>query len=259
MTRIRPLAVAALASLTFAACSKHSSTPETENAASLAAAPPEPLVAVPEPGPPSAPFAETQPAEPVVEAPPAREPLTDPQIAKILDAVDTGEIEQAKLAQTKSKNTRVKKYAQHMIQQHTKAKQKGAALTKKAKITPEDSDLSAQLTGKSSAQLDALKLADDVSFDALYIEGQSSLHNEVLGLLNEQLLPAASNDALKTHLNETRSMVESHLADADSVQQALGLAPSGAGAAGPATPTSGTSTGTSEAEGPATPTSGPTH
>ena len=238
MPTIRPLAAVVVSSLLFAACSKQGSSPESETAADMTSTPETTVVA--EPVPPPAP-AEPEPvaAAPVEDTPPPA-PLTDAQITKILEAVDSGEIEQAKLAQKKAKHPRVKKFAQHMIQQHTKAKQKGTTLAKKAKITPEDSSVAAQLTGKATAQLDALKAAEGPEFDVLYIQGQAAQHQEVLDLVNAQLIPAATNDELKSHLAETRTMVEAHAADANDIQQALATTTSGAaGAAGPTTSTGG--------------------
>jgi len=48
-------------------------------------------------------------------------PLNDQQIAKITDSVNSAEIEQAKLAQQKSKNQQVRQFASMMIQHHGQA------------------------------------------------------------------------------------------------------------------------------------------
>jgi putative membrane protein len=243
MSTFRPLAAVVVSSLMFAACSKQGSSPESETAADNTTSTPETTVVAEPMAPPAEP-----PPEPVATAPveqaPAPTPLTDAQIAKVLEAVDTGEIEQAKVAQKKAKHPRVKKFAQHMIQQHTKAKQKGTTLAKKAQLTPEESEVSTQLTGKATAQLDALKTAEAAEFDALYMQGQAAQHQEVLDLVNARLIPAATNDALKSHLAETRTMVESHIKDASDIQQALATTTSGAaGAAGPTSGTTGAGAG----------------
>jgi putative membrane protein len=150
--------------------------------------------------------------------------LSDGQIAKITDAVDTAEVNQAELANTKSKNPRVKKFASQMITQHTQAKQKSAQLAKKANLTPETSAAYSELDTKTSKVLDGLKSADAASFDQLYISAQVQGHQEVLDLLTTQLIPAASNADLKAQLEKTRTMVEKHLTDAKSIQQSLATA-----------------------------------
>jgi putative membrane protein len=221
MSTSRPLiaVVISISSLmSAAACSKKGTTPESEMA-------PAPLAE-----------AETIPAEPdqeLAEVPaeetPAPTPLTDAQIAKVLEAVDTGEIEQAKIAQKKSKNSKVKKYAAELIQGHTKAKQKTAKLAKKAKLTPEDSPVAAQLTGKATEQLESLKAADAKTFDNVYLEGQAQQHQTVLDLVNAQLIPAASHDELKSLLGELKTMLEKHASSAKELQASL--TPVGADAA----------------------------
>jgi putative membrane protein len=163
---------------------------------------------------------------------PALTPMTDPQIVQVLAASDSGEIDQGKLAQKKSKNPRVKKFAQQMVQHHTKAKQKGATLAKKAKITAEDTPIAAQLTGAATALLETLKGADAATFDTLYMAGQVQQHQTVLDMLNTQLIPGATDTGLKEHLAEARTMVEGHLTEAQAIVQELGQTGTGGADAG---------------------------
>jgi putative membrane protein len=225
MSTSSPFAAVVITSLLLGACAKQGSTPASEMAV---APPPTTTTVVAEPVPPPM-------AEPVAEAPPpeppAPAPLNDAQIAKILATVDTAEIDQAKLAQKKSKNAGVKKFAAHMIQAHTKAKQKGTTLAKKAKLTPEDSEVSTELTGKTSATLESLKTADAASFDALYIGAQATQHEEVLNLVDSRLLPSVTHEELKGLLGETRTMVETHVTEAKTLQQTLAAEPAPAAAA----------------------------
>lgn len=227
MSTSRPLiaVVISISSLmSAAACSKKGATPETE----MAPEPMEPEAKTTVSAEPDQELAEVPP--PPVEDTPAPTPLTDAQIAKVLETVDSGEIEQAKIAQKKSKNPKVKKYAAQMIQQHTKSKQKSTKLTKKANITPEDSPVAAQLTGQATEQLETLKNADAKSIDSIYMEGQAQQHQAVLDLVNAQLLPAASHDDLKSLLAEMKAMVEHHASSAKELQASLGGAPAGTGA-----------------------------
>jgi putative membrane protein len=181
-----------------------STTPSTGSAASTGDAPLSPT-------PP--------PSEPAPEATAA--PLTDGQIAKITTLVNTGEVEQAQLAKTKSKNAAVKKFATTMITQHTQAKQKGTQLAKKAMLTPEESPAATELQTKATATLEQLKAADAATFDSAYISSQVTQHQEVLDMLDSQLIPAATNPELKTELEATRTMVQHHLTEAQSIQQGL--------------------------------------
>ncbi len=213
----KPLVVVAVSSLLFGACAKQTPPPEAPPAL-----PPAVTTVVAEPTPPPPP-----PVAPPVEEPPPPAPLTDAQIAKVLDSVDSGEIAQAKVAQKKSKNPKVKKYAAHMIQAHTQSKNKATAWAKKAKITPEDSPEATQLADKGAQTLSALEGADAASFDAAYIAAQAQQHDEVLGLLDSRLAPSATDEQLKAFLAATRAMVATHATEAKALE-ALASAPAAA-------------------------------
>jgi putative membrane protein len=165
---------------------------------------------------------QTQAVQPTAEpvAMPAT-PVTDAQIAKISDTVDSGEIEQANVASSRARNDRVKQFAQHMIEQHTASKEKGAALVHSAQITPETSSISSRLQTDGMQMVQSLKAADATSFDTTYIAGQIQEHQQVLNLLTTQLIPSATSDDLKQALQSTRAMVERHIAEAKSIQQSL--------------------------------------
>jgi putative membrane protein len=177
---------------------------------------------------PAEPVPTTAPSEDNLNPPPASDdtsstaaPLKDEEIVKITASVDAAEIEQAKLAKSKSKNAQVKKFATHMITQHTQSKQKGAKLAKSAKLTPSDSDLGGQLEGKAQSTLETLKSADAAGFDSAYMEAQVKQHQEVLDLLDRQLIPNAQNADLKAQLQTTREMVQQHLTQGQEIQQSL--------------------------------------
>jgi putative membrane protein len=161
------------------------------------------------------------PAEPAPESSAA--PMTDGQIAKITTLVNTGEVEQAQLAKTKAKNAAVKKFATMMINQHTQANQNGAQLAKKASLTPEDSPAAMELQSKATQTLESLKSADATMFDSAYMSAQVTQHQEVLDMLDNKLIPAATNPELKTELQTTRTMVQRHLTDAQAIQQTLAV------------------------------------
>jgi putative membrane protein len=226
----KSLVAVAVSSLLFGACSKQSPAPE-----SAASVPAVQTTVVAEAPPPPEPVA---PPPPVEEPPPAPAPLSDAQIAKVLETVDSGEIEQAKLAQKKSKNPKVKKFAAHMIQAHTKSKTKGAAWVKKAKLTPEASPVSEELSQKGASSLTTLQGADAAGFDAAYIAAQAQAHQEVLGLIDSRLTPSATDEALKGMLAETRTMVETHITEAKDLEAGVSAAPAAPGV--PPAPATGT-------------------
>jgi putative membrane protein len=162
---------------------------------------------------------------------PKKATLTDPQIAAITDLANTAEIEQAKLARTKSKNAEVQKFAAMMIAHHGEAKQKQTKL----KLATADSPLSTQLLEDGNKTLAALKEAKGADFDRRYFETQVEGHQKVLDAINNDLLPSVKSPELKAYLEEIKPTVEQHLQAARDAQQAIA---SSSGARGTSSATS---------------------
>jgi putative membrane protein len=194
--------------------------------------PPEQAAAPVEPVPSTAPGDDSLNPPPAAtdDSATAAGPLKDEEIIGITSSVDTAEIDQAKVAKSKSKNAQVKKFATHMITQHTQSKQKGAKLAKSAELKAEDSELGTQLKTKAERTLESLKEADAATFDSTYMQAQVTQHQEVLDLLDRQLIPNAKNADLKAQLEKTREMVQQHLTQGQEIQQALAATPAPAAA-----------------------------
>ncbi len=159
--------------------------------------------------------------EPVTEPPIAQQaPLEDAQIAAISDAANSGEVDQAKLAQTKAKNPRVKKFAQMMIQHHGQAKSDQDKLVKKLKLSPVENDVSGQLREESLAQISLLQ-GEAQNFDRVYIHAQVEAHQKVLDLLDKTLIPSTKDPELLALLQKMRPKVEAHLKEARAIDQVL--------------------------------------
>jgi len=189
----------------------------------------------PESPPPEAAPAE-KPAEAAAEPAPApkREPLTDEQILAVTEAANTAEIDQAKLAQKKSKNGKVKKLAAMILADHQQAKAKQQKLVNKAKLTPADSSASSMVKDGSTATLDKLNAATGADFDTAYVDAQVDGHKKVLDTIDTSLMPDAKNEELKKMLEEIRPKIEGHLKAAEELKTALAAAP-----AEPAKPAAG--------------------
>jgi putative membrane protein len=231
-----------LGSIAFVACAKQGSSPESENAyAASNAASGEPsatsapnsnegapaTASVLEPGPVGATGPADVPAAGLPSAPkaasaPAPMPLTDGQIIKVAETVDTGEIDQAKEVQKKAKNPEVKKLAARILQQHTKNKQKSQSLAKKAQLTSEDSSVASDFNVKSEASLQTIKTAQAPSeAERAFVDAQVRQQETALELLNTRLIPSAMNADLKAQLEETRKVIEKHIEETKRVQHAL--------------------------------------
>lgn len=152
------------------------------------------------------------PNKPTDDAPPST--LSDAQIAAITDGANSAEIEQAKLARSKSKNQKVLQFASMMITHHSEAQKKQAKLN----ITAAESPLSAQMTTDANQVLTSLKEKTGSDFDQAYLKSQVDEHQTLLDALNTRLLPSASNPELKAYLQEIKTRVEQHLEAARTAQ-----------------------------------------
>jgi putative membrane protein len=205
MIKLRWLATMTLLAAASASCSSKEPEASSPPAASVGGEATPPEAAAPRP-------------EPVATPAPA---LSDAEIAKITDTVDSGEIEQANVATSRAKHASVKQFAQHMIEQHTASKQKGAELVHKTGMTPTTSTTSSNLQRDGMNMLEKLKTSDLAAFDATYIAGQIEEHQRVLQLLNSRLIPSATDSDLKSQLAAARTMVERHISEAQSIQRSL--------------------------------------
>ena len=153
---------------------------------------------------------------PSADAPKAAQ-LSDAQIAAVTDIANTAEIEQAKLARSKSKNPEVQKFSAMMIAHHGEAKQKQAKL----KISVADSPISVKLLEEGNQTLASLKEKKGADFDRGYFDSQVEGHKSVLDTINNDLLPNAKSPELKAYLEEIKPKVEQHLEAARKAQQAM--------------------------------------
>jgi putative membrane protein len=192
MTRNLLIAGAAIATLSLAACGQ-----KTEPAATPAEQ------------------AQAPDANPAATIPtPANEAAAPDFVAKAA-ASDMFEIEAAKLAQSKTKNAEVKKFAATMITDHTKssADLKKAIADSGQTITPP-----AALPPDLQAKLDDLNKAPD--FDKAYLDNQVDAHQEALNLL-QRYAQDGDVPAIKTFAAATAPVVQTHYDHAKTLRDAV--------------------------------------
>ncbi len=143
--------------------------------------------------------------------------LNDGQIAAITASANGAEIEQAKLARSKSKNAKVLQFANMMITQHGDAQKKQDKLN----ISPIESSASADLVAETNKTLESLKQKTGSDFDQAYIDAQVQAHKLVLDTITGKLLPNAKSPELKAYLEEIKPKVEHHLELAQQTRDAL--------------------------------------
>jgi putative membrane protein len=147
--------------------------------------------------------------------------MSDGQILQVTHVANVGEIDQAKLALTKTKDARVRTLAQMMVRDHTQADKKGLALAKRENIEREPSPTSEQLASDAEGATASLKADPAADFDKSYVDTQVKEHQGVLDMIDQKLMVNATNPELKSYLVEVRSAVASHLQHAQQLQGEL--------------------------------------
>lgn len=156
-------------------------------------------------------------------AEPAKMPaLTDEQIAAVTDAAHGAEIDAAKLAVGKTKNARVRKFAQTMIDEHKKAKQDQAKLVSKLGLNASATSQKLEQFKTSATDTDrTLRAAPNDQFDKVYIDLQVADHQMVLDALDRDFIPNVQNAELRKALEDFRPKVAHHLDMALEIQKTL--------------------------------------
>jgi putative membrane protein len=146
---------------------------------------------------------------------------TDPEIAHIVVTADTIDITAGKLAESKSKNAEVKKFAKQMVMDHMAVNKQASDLAKKLKVTPKDNDTSKSLMKGADENIANLKKAKGKDFDKAYVDHEVEYHQAVLDAIDKTLLPSAQNAELKGLIEKVRPSIQAHLDHAKHIQSEL--------------------------------------
>jgi putative membrane protein len=145
----------------------------------------------------------------------------DAQIAGIVVAANTVDINAGKLAEKMSHNKEVKAFAKQMVTDHTGVNKQATALVKKLNVTPEDSDTSKSLKEGGDANITKLKGLKGKEFDKAYVDNEITYHQAVLDAVDKTLIPNAKNAELKETLVKVRPAFVAHLEHAKHIQASM--------------------------------------
>lgn len=118
------------------------------------------------------------------------------------------EIATSQLALEKSQAPDVKRFAQQMIDDHTAAAQKLAAVATDAGLPPESQPVKA--SDKHMKNIQMLQGANPAEFDASYVAVQKKAHEEAVDLFSKYA-ESGDNAKLKAFAAETLPTLQSHL------------------------------------------------
>ena len=146
---------------------------------------------------------------------------TDPEIAAIVVTANQIDIDAGKLAQTKSTNPEVKKFAERMVEDHTSVNAQASALAQKLNLTPKESETSRSLKKSAEQTMTRLQSLEGAAFDRAYVDNEVAYHEAVIGVMNKQLVPGAKNAELKKLLVQSGPAFTAHLKHAQQLQKSL--------------------------------------
>lgn len=147
---------------------------------------------------------------------------SDAQIVQIVLTADQIDIRQANLALQKSKNPQVMEFANQMISDHTSLDKSVSDLAKKLNVTPQESDISNQLSQQAADEAKKQKSLSGKAFDQEYAAHEVAYHQAVIDAATKVLIPNAQNPELKAALeNAGAPLLQGHLQHAQQLQKSL--------------------------------------
>lgn len=158
--------------------------------------------------------------------------LTDAQIAAIVVTANQIDIDNGKLAESKSTNPEVQKFAQRMREDHTSVNEAATELVTRLGVTPEHTDTSRGLKQGADQTRQKMGTLEGAAFDKAYVDNEVAYHAAVIQVLDSTLIPSAQNAELKAMLVNVRPAFIAHLDHAKSIQSALNGGQSSAAHAG---------------------------
>lgn len=145
----------------------------------------------------------------------------DAQIAAIVVAANTVDIDASKQAESKTSNKDVRAFAQRMVADHSGVNRQAVALVKKLHVTPEDNATSKTLRQDGAAAQARIGQLSGKDFDKAYVDNEVTYHQTVIDAVDKTLIPSASNAELKALLVKARPVLVEHLEHARHLQAEL--------------------------------------
>ena len=146
--------------------------------------------------------------------------MSDSNIVAKLDASDKGEVELARLMETKATNDSVKAYAKKLVTDHSKSEKNVMNLERQAKLAekPLKSDTTRQAATHELASLRSMKKGK--SLDSAFVQHEMEDHQHDIADA-KAMQNQAKNDQLKQLIGQTLPTLQDHLSIAQRLTQQL--------------------------------------
>lgn len=136
--------------------------------------------------------------------------LTDPQIASAAVTANQIDVNYGKIALQRSKNERIRMFAETMINDHENIINMAAALAKKLNVTPQTNAVTQSLLDGEKEMTKKLNSLKGKAFDKAYAQNEYDYHKAVVGAVKTVLIPQTQNAELKGLLQKVVPLLESH-------------------------------------------------
>lgn len=145
--------------------------------------------------------------------------LSDAEIASVAVTANQIDIEYAQIAQKKSKNADVLKFAETMAKDHQSVIDQAVALATKLGVTPKDNATTKSFLEGATKTKAMLNSKKGSAFDKAYIDNEVAYHKAAINEVETVLIPDATNSELKSLLQSALPLFKTHLAHAEMVQK----------------------------------------
>jgi len=162
------------------------------------------------------------PAETPAPAPAPAAAPTQQEALALLNLVNDHEVKLAEQAKSKKVSGDVAAYADMMKAEHSKNMSATKTLLDKNGGAPADNATMGEMKAKGDAETQQLAALDGEAYAKAYVDAMVNGHQDVLTKLDTMLIPAASDAAIKQHLQTTREAVQKHLDHAKQLQGKMG-------------------------------------
>jgi putative membrane protein len=143
---------------------------------------------------------------------PDEKPFDDAEFVKMAASDGMHEVELGKLAQTKARNEAVKKLAETLVNDHTKANEELKKVAKEAGLTVPD-----KMLDKHQKDVEMFREYKGANFDADFVKHQVKDHEEAVALFT-RASKEAKNDKVKAFAAKTLPTLQQHLETARKIQ-----------------------------------------
>lgn len=147
--------------------------------------------------------------------------LSDAEVASVAVIANQIDIDNAKLAQQKSKNEDVRQFAQTMINDHNAVIKQATALVQKLGVTPKENAVGRQLQADAVKARKTLRAKSGSAFDKAYVTHEVAYHKAVISAVENLLIPESENTELKSLLQSIVPALNAHLEHAQMLQKQL--------------------------------------